>query len=251
MTDSGMSIWITVILMAAMMIGIMGFLMRSAQTSDQQSGKPSGGKTWIILIALLIGTGAYGMLGKPDMADAPLYLRADAIQKKTAIAAMEQELANSNLAEARQHLNDNPDDIVAMLMLAEAAAVARQYDVEITALKQAFDKTGHPTIRSMLAEALTRQADGIVTEQSKELLLQSLADNLDDWRAAYLYGLYLSQNGKEAEAIMIWQDLGRRASREENGASMLELVNNQLRDMAARTGQPEDALIIQPMADQQ
>ena len=251
MTDSSMSIWITVILMATMMIGIMGFLMRSAQTSDQQSVIPSGGRTWIILIALLIGTGVYGMLGKPDLADAPLYLRVDAIQKKTAIAAMEQELANSNLEEARQLLNENPDDIVAMLMLAEAAAAARQYDVEITALKQAFDITGHPTIRSMLAEALTRQADGIVTEQSKELLLQSLEDNLDDWRAAYLYGLYLSQNGKEAEAIMIWQDLGRRASREENGASMLGLVNNQLRDIAARTGQPEDALVIPPMADQQ
>ena len=91
----------------------------------------------------------------------------------------------------------------------------------------------------------------LAIKDTENILGNTLADNLDDWRAAYLYGLYLSQNGKEAEAIMIWQDLGRRASREENGASMLELVNNQLRDMAARTGQPEDVLIIPPMADQQ
>lgn len=250
MMDSGISIWITVILMAAVMIGVMAYLMRAAAGQEPHGGT-TGGKTWIILIALLAGSAIYGMLGKPDMADAPLYLRADELQKKATLEAMQQDLANSNLAEARKQLDENPDDIVAMLMLAEAAAAAGQYDTEIAALEQALDITGHPTIRSMLAEALTRQADGIVTERAADLLLESLAEHLDDWRAAYLYGLYLSQNGKEQEAIMIWQDLGRRASREQNGARMLELVNNQLRDIAARTGQPEDALIINPANDEQ
>jgi cytochrome c-type biogenesis protein CcmH/NrfG len=249
MADSGISIWITVILMATMMMGIIAYLMRAA-AGQEPNGGINGGKTWIILIALLAGTTIYGMLGKPDMADAPLYLRADALQKKAAIEAMQQNLANSNLAEARKQLDENPDDIVAMLMLAEAAAAAGQYDTEIAALEQALDITGHPTIRSMLAEALTRQADGIVTERAADLLLESLTEHLDDWRAAYLYGLYLSQNGKEQEAIIVWQDLGRRASREENGARMLELVNAQLRDMAVRTGQPEDALIIIPVANE-
>ena len=253
MVASSASFWISLIIMAAMVVCLMAVLMRASGQSD--SGKTTSNtnthtntytraNSWIILIALLVSAGIYGMLGKPDMGDAPLHLRADALQKKAAIVAMEQELANSNLAAAKQQLDENPDDIVAMLMLAEAAATAGQYETEISALEQAFDKSAHPTIRSILAEALTRQADGIVTEQAAELLLQSLSENLDDWRAAYLYGLYLSQNGKDAEATLIWQDLGRRASRAEDGRRMLELVNNQLRDLAARTGQSEADLII-------
>lgn len=244
MISTNASFWITIMLMAAIVIGIMALLMHSI-------GGSASGKKWTILAAILVGIGAYGVIGKPDMADAPLYSRADALLKKAAIAAMNQERADSRLAEAQQKLDENPDDIVAMLMMAEAAAEAGQYDQEIKALEQALDITNHPSIRSMLAEALTRQADGIVTERAADLLLQSLSDNLDDWRAAYLYGLYLSQNGKDTEAVMIWQDLGRRASRAQDGKRMLDLVNNQLRDMADRTGQPKDALIISPITDQQ
>lgn len=258
MVTTSASFWTSLIIMAAMVGGVMAVLMRASGQSEggntntnTNSGARAGAgaSSWVILIALLVSAGIYGMLGKPDMGDAPLHMRADALQKKAAIEAMEQELANRNLAAAKQQLDENPDDIVAMLMLAEAAATAGQYETEIAALERAFDQSGHPTIRSMLAEALTRQADGIVTEQAAELLLQSLTENLDDWRAAYLYGLYLSQNGNDAKATLIWQDLGRRASREDDGTRMLELVNNQLRDLAARTGQPEADLIIAPMTD--
>jgi len=77
-------------------------------------------------------------------------------------------------------------------------------------------------------------------------LRKTMAENPEDWRAPYLYALYASQNGNDDQAIFIWQDLARRVKSTENGQQMLNFINNQLRDMARRTGRDEADLIITP-----
>ena len=68
------------------------------------------------------------------------------------------------------------------------AAQAEQSEIEINALERALELTGGNAIKSMLAEALARQADGLVTLPVRELIAQVLQTNPQEPRALYLSG---------------------------------------------------------------
>jgi cytochrome c-type biogenesis protein CcmH/NrfG len=230
----------SLIVMAVMVIFIMAVVMRGTGVL------PLGRQGTLVVLPMLAGIVIYGMIGSLEFSDQPLSLRAEELQIKAEIEASRREIAAERLAAAEAQVMANPGDIMAMLTLAEAAAAAEEYDIEIAALEAVVKLTDNNTVRAMLAEAMTRQAGGIVTEAAAELLRKTMAENPEDWRAPYLYALYASQNGNDDQAIFIWQDLARRVKSSENGQQMLNLINIQLKDMARKTGRDEADVIITP-----
>ena len=238
MMDGGFII--SLMVMTVMVIAVMGLVMRGTGVL------PLGRQGGLIILPMLGAMIIYGAIGTPEFSDQPLSDRLEELQIKAEIEAERQNIIAQRLAAAEAYAMANPGDVAAMLMLAEAAAAAKEYDIEIAALEAVLALTHNGTVRAMLAEAMTRQADGIVTEAAAVLLRQTMAENPEDWRAPYLYALYASQNGNDEQAILIWQDLAKRVKTSENNQQMLDLINMQLRDMARKTGRDEKEYVITP-----
>lgn len=161
----------------------------------------------IVPLAVITATVLYVLEGEFGRADLPLASRSEEIAAARKTAEEQQGLQLSALKQARATVIENPDDIEARFALAEAAARAGDSALELTTLNHILAVTEDPALHAMIAEALTRQADGIVTLKALESLERGLSINPDDWRARYFKGLYLSQNDDDAGAIEIWLPL--------------------------------------------
>ena len=161
----------------------------------------------VIPLSVIIAAGVYAAVGAFGTADAPLSGRGEEIAaaRETATAAAEEQ--RDALAAARRLVIENPDDIEARFALAEAAAIAGAATIEIDTLNHILEVTGDESLHAMIAEALTREADGIVTIKALAAIDRGLAANPDDWRARYFKGLYLSQNDDDQGALELWVPL--------------------------------------------
>jgi cytochrome c-type biogenesis protein CcmH len=185
-------------------------LALSQQTPDTSSGIRQSGRLAIgLLLTLPVGAAViYASLGRPDLADNPLVNRTAEIASRTQmITATKQDLAQ-NLADAQAATVTSPDDVESWLTLAEAAAALNDSATEIRALRTARQLTNDdPAVLSLLAEALSRAADGQVTVPARALIDTVLAADPDDPRALFLWGLSAFQDGAYADAISRWQTL--------------------------------------------
>jgi len=162
-------------------------------------------------LAIILTLGAaliYAALGRPDLRDNPLVDRAAEIASRSeTITAMKENLAQ-NLARAQAATVATPDDIESWLKLAEAAASVNDSATEIRALRMARQLTNDdPSVLSLLAEALSRAADGQVTVPARDLIDTVLATDPDEPRALFLSGLAAFQDGDYQAAVTRWQRL--------------------------------------------
>ena len=162
-------------------------------------------------LAIILPLGAaliYATLGRPDLRDNPLVDRAAEIASRSeTITATKKNLAQ-NLARAQAATVTTPDDIESWLKLAEAAASVNDSATEIRALRMARQLTNDdPSVLSLLAEALSRAADGQVTVPARDLIDTVLATDPDEPRALFLSGLAAFQDGDYQAAVTRWQRL--------------------------------------------
>ena len=162
-------------------------------------------------LAIILPLGAaliYTTLGRPDLRDDPLVDRAAEIASRSeTITAKKKNLAQ-NLARAQAATVTTPDDIESWLKLAEAAASVNDSATEIRALRMARQLTNDdPSVLSLLAEALSRAADGQVTVPARDLIDTVLATDPDEPRALFLSGLAAFQDGDYQAAVTRWQRL--------------------------------------------
>ena len=80
----------------------------------------------------------------------------------------------------------------------------------------------------MLAEALSRAADGQITVPARELINKVLAADPDEPRALFMSGLARYQDGDYAQAVIIWQRLLAISTPE---APWIGIVNKTLRGL--------------------
>ncbi|MBL6602205.1 MAG: hypothetical protein ISP48_05240, partial [Candidatus Puniceispirillum sp.] len=182
----------------------------TGDTGDTRPALRQSGRLAIgLLLALPVGAAViYASLGRPDLADNPLVNRTAEIASRTQmITATKQDLAQ-NLANAQAATVASPDDVESWLTLAEAAAAVNDSATEIRALRTARQLTNDdPAVLSLLAEALSRAADGQVTVPARALINTVLATDPADPRALFLWGLSAFQDGSYADAISRWQTL--------------------------------------------
>ena len=183
----------------------------AAPASEQVTANPGVPVTLaLVLFSLALGCSLliYLMLGRADLPDRPL------AERTAEIAATRNSTAEDNAARlnaldrARADVTANPDDVGNWLALAVAAANAGRTESEVTALRQAMNLTdGDPAITAMLAEALSRAADGQVTIPARDLIAAALARNPQEPRALFLAGLAAYQDEEFATAVATWQAL--------------------------------------------
>ena len=168
--------------------------------------------TWLAVgLAITLPFGAaliYADLGRPDLADNPLSKRAAEISSRSKTINATKENLAQNLVRAQAATVATPDHIESWLKLAEAAAAVNDSATEIRALRMAQQLTSdNPGVLSLLAEALSRAADGQVTLPARDLIDTVLATDPNEPRALFLWGLAAFQDGDYQVAITRWQTL--------------------------------------------
>ncbi|MBL6847336.1 MAG: hypothetical protein ISQ83_03255 [Alphaproteobacteria bacterium] len=101
----------------------------------------------------------------------------------------------------------DPKDLNILLNLASTASKINKTEVEISSLKKILSIKSTPKLKSLLAQAMVKKADGQVTSKAQNLINQALIEDPFDPGANFLNGLAQSQIGNEEEAFKIWVDL--------------------------------------------
>jgi len=189
---------------------LLGLSQQVAQ-ADASSPKDQTLTRLAVGLAIILPLGAaliYAALGRPDLRDNPLVDRAAEIASRSETITATKENLAQNLVRAQAATVATPDDIESWLKLAEAAASVNDSATEIRALRMARQLTNDdPSILSLLAEALSRAADGQVTVPARDLIDTVLATDPDEPRALFLSGLAAFQDGDYQAAVTRWQRL--------------------------------------------
>jgi len=89
-----------------------------------------------------------------------------------------------------------------------SAAPAENFAQEIAAAKKAAaEQPDDPEAHSALGDALTMEADGVVTQPAVEAFTRALKAQPGDARAIYYLGLHETQAGDSPAALKRWRDL--------------------------------------------
>ena len=179
--------------------------------SPQKMGRLFGGLMGVIFIASAI---VYSQLGTPDLKALPVAERGEERAIADAAQSAQTQEKQERLAKAEATAQTQPASVEAQMALALAAAEAKEYVVEIAALKRALALTeGNPAILSMLAEAMSRQADGQIILPARALIDEVLAAVPTEPRALFMKGLAAYQDERYEDAIAYWGRLQETAPR--------------------------------------
>jgi cytochrome c-type biogenesis protein CcmH len=179
---------------------------RLLAAADRDRAEPEAGAGWhrflvpaLCLALPLFALGLYLRIGQPGLPAAPFVARAGAPAAPAADTARDVAQA---IATLRARLARQPDD---------------------------------PEALSALGEALTRQADGVVTPEAQGLLRRALEKNHGDVRAMFYLGLAEAQAGDSKAALARWQDLEKRSP---PNAPWLPTVRAEMTRVARAAGLP-------------
>jgi cytochrome c-type biogenesis protein CcmH len=111
---------------------------------------------------------------------------------------------------------------------------------ELDALRSALSLSGGDiSIKSMLAEALTRSADNQVIPEARQLVTEVLQDNPEEPRALFLSALAAMEDGDYQVALTRWGVLVEISPPQ---APWLEIVRTNMRNAAKKAGIAEERL---------
>ena len=210
--------------------------VRVAGQTPKASNIPRGPIIIVVVLGFAASLGLYLMLGRADLADQPLAGRQAELAAAATAQESRSEVLAKALAEARQTVDKAPEKVEGWLRLAMAAAAAGDNDTELDALRTALDLTaGDPSIKAMLAEALSRAADGQITIPARNLIDEVLAVNPNEPRALYMAGLAAYQDENFADAVALWQ---RLHSQSRPDAPWMATLGQNIIDAAEKGGLP-------------
>jgi cytochrome c-type biogenesis protein CcmH len=213
----------------------------------------------LVVLPVIAGS-FYLQLGAPELASAQAVAQGSAAAPRGAAPADKSIEALVEKAEA--HLQSNPEDGRAWEVLAPVYMRLDRYADSITAWRNTLQLLGENAERDAdLGEALTAEADGVVTQEAKTLFVK--AEALDETlvSARYYLGLSAEQDGRREEAAKIWRELIAQAPADAEwvGAvreALVRVESNALpgpsaTQMAAAANQPpeQQTSMIQTMVD--
>ena len=173
---------------------------------------------------LLIGSlSIYFKIGKP-------FINIEKLNESKEEAIQKNILSNKIIKENKEKLNQlilksksNPSNIALLLDLAATASRANNIEVEVSSLEKLLILKNTPKIKSLLAQAIVRKANGQVTSKAQQLIKEALKENPLDPGANFLSGLALSQIGNEKQAFEVWVKLYKNTSIEDPWEKNLEI----------------------------
>jgi cytochrome c-type biogenesis protein CcmH len=161
------------------------------------------------LVLLPLGAGAlYLALGAPHLPARPHSARIDLPLQN----APDQQPIAELVARVESHLERSPEDGRGWEVLAPVYLRLGRYDDAVKARRNALRLLGPTAAREGdVGEALTALGNGVVTAEAKSAFERALKLDPDDYKARYYVGLAAEQDGKPAEAAVIWRGLLARA----------------------------------------
>ena len=161
------------------------------------------------LCLFLLSSILYYELGSPFIDVNKLYMAKEKLIKKTIIQEKNKKEDLKIFEELVYKSKENPNNINILLDLAATASRINKIDIEISTLTKILSIKSSPKLKSLLAQAIVRKADGQVTPKAQILINQALSENFTDPGANFLNGLLQSQIGNEKKAFEIWTKLYR------------------------------------------
>jgi len=203
---------------------------RLLAAADIAAAKPSAAKAvsapWrrraaavASLLALpIIAGGLYLRLGSPNLASERAFADGNAAAAQQSIDAL--------VAQVEAHLQRNPQDGAGWEVLAPVYMRLDRFSDAVTAWRNVLQLLGESAERDAdLGEALTAEANGVVTAEGKASFVRALTLDKTNVTARYYLGLAAEQDGQRDKAAKIWRDLIADAP---PGAFWLDEVRNAL-----------------------
>ena len=187
---------------------------------------------FVFSISLILSSITYFYLGKPNLSDQPLNARKEEINLFKKNVSEQKKLNQNILKEVQQQLSENPNNIQALLTAALIYSKQKRFSKEVEILERVVKITnGDIRIKSMLAEAYSKEANGIVTLPAIHLLNEILDQDPLDPRGLYLIGLAEFQNEKYLNALEYWITLKEKSSID---APWNTILNQNIKEAAIR-----------------
>jgi len=184
-------------------IGRRLITVSAAPVTDRKASKHHRlSEAFVLLLLPMVGLCLYIFVGRPDLPSQPLQARLENPGNDMAIL----------VAKAERHLAQNPDDGKGWDVLAPIYFnTMRVADAE-NAYRRAIRLLGPSAARlDGLAETLMAISDGVVTEDARKVLEQSLQLDPDNPKARFYIALSMEQAGQAAEAKVAFEALAKQS----------------------------------------
>lgn len=212
-------------------IEVSRWLIAAADSTAAREPPSSGSPLWRRRIAAIAGlvlvpvgaTALYLALGSPQMPGEPLQARLHAIHDDRSVAGL--------AAQVEAHLARNPNDARGYAVLAPVYLQLGRFDDAVNARRKVLVLVGATAERQAdLGEALTAQANGVVTAEAKTTFERALALDPKELKARFFVALAAEQDGDRAKAAAIWQAMLKDAPA---GAPWVATVRKALAEIGA------------------
>ncbi|WP_432431767.1 c-type cytochrome biogenesis protein CcmI [Rhizobium leguminosarum] len=183
-------------------------------------------EAFVLLVLPVLGLCLYLTTGRPDLPSQPLEARLENPGNDVAVL----------IAKAERHLAEKPDDGKGWDVLAPIYFRTMRVNDAQVAYRNAIRLLGPSPVRlDGLAETLMAVSDGVVTDEARQVLEQSLTLEPDNPRARFYIALSMEQAGRADEAREAFEALAKQSPAD---APWLPLVNQHI---ATNAGAPAGA----------
>ncbi|MBY5780437.1 c-type cytochrome biogenesis protein CcmI [Rhizobium leguminosarum] len=183
-------------------------------------------EAFVLLVLPVLGLCLYLTTGRPDLPSQPLEARLENPGNDVAVL----------IAKAERHLAEKPDDGKGWDVLAPIYFRTMRVNDAQVAYRNAIRLLGPSPVRlDGLAETLMAVSDGVVTDEARQVLEQSLTLEPDNPRARFYIALSMEQAGRPNEARKAFEALAKQSPAD---APWLPLVNQHI---ATNGGAPAGA----------
>ncbi|NNU67242.1 c-type cytochrome biogenesis protein CcmI [Rhizobium indicum] len=173
-------------------------------------------EAFVLLVLPVLGLCLYLTTGRPDLPSQPLEARLENPGNDVAVL----------IAKAERHLAEKPDDGKGWDVLAPIYFRTMRVNDAQLAYRNAIRLLGPSPVRlDGLAETLMAVSDGVVTEEARQVLEQSLTLEPDNPRARFYIALSMEQAGRPNEARQAFEALAKQSPAD---APWLPLVNEHI-----------------------
>ncbi|WP_446686538.1 c-type cytochrome biogenesis protein CcmI [Rhizobium laguerreae] len=192
-------------------------------------------EAFVLMVLPVLGLCLYLTTGRPDLPSQPLEARLENPGNDVAVL----------ITKAERHLAEKPDDGKGWDVLAPIYFRTMRVNDAQLAYRNAIRLLGPSPVRlDGLAETLMAVSDGVVTEEARQVLEQSLTLEPDNPRARFYIALSMEQAGRPDEARQAFEALAKQSPAD---APWLPLVNEHI---AMNGGAKPGADPAAPGADQ-
>ena len=181
-------------------------LLAAADTETPTAVAPAPQPVWrrraaaiaAIVLVPAVALGFYLKLGSPDVPGQSVFARASTAPGSQSVASL--------VSQVEAHLARNPNDGAGWEVIAPVYLRLGRFDEAVEARRKAIALGGDTAAReSDLGEALVAAADGVVTDEAKQVFQHAVAGDARDAKARYFLGLADEQDGNRAGAAAKWR----------------------------------------------